>query len=581
MAFDGITISAVVSELNNHLINGRLFKIAQPEKDELILTIKNGKEQYRLQISAGASLPLIYITSGNKPSPLTAPGFCMLLRKHINNGRITKIYQPGLERVINFEIEHLNEMGDLCKKILIVELMGKHSNIIFCDENYMIIDSIKHINMLMSSVREVLPGRQYFIPKTDEKENPLDVNFSAFSEALRGKAMPVSKALYCSLTGISPTASEDILNLSGIDSQIPAGSLSEDELFHLYNIFSNYMDNIRDNNYSPVIYYENDIPKEFSAIPLSTYGKESGKYFDSISRVLETYYSEKDAATRIRKRSSDLRQIINNALSKSVKKYDLQKKQLEDTKKREKYKVYGELLTAYGYDVKEGEKELKCINYYDNQEITIPLDPELSPMDNAKKYFEKYSKLKRTYEALSDIIISTEEETKHLESISTALDIATDENDLKAIKEELIQYGYIKRRASDKKSKLINKPIHIILSEDYEIYIGKNNYQNEEVTFKIATGNDWWFHSKGIPGSHVIVKSKKEELPDKVFEIAGGLAAYFSKGREQEKVEIDYIQKKHVKRANGGAPGFVIYHTNFSMMCKPISPAELDKHEVF
>ncbi len=581
MAFDGITISAVVSELNNHLINGRLFKIAQPEKDELILTIKSGKEQYRLQISAGASLPLIYITSGNKPSPLTAPGFCMLLRKHINNGRITKIYQPGLERVINFEIEHLNEMGDLCKKILIVELMGKHSNIIFCDENYMIIDSIKHINILMSSVREVLPGRQYFIPKTDEKENPLDVDFIAFSEALSGKAMPVSKALYCSLTGISPTASEDILNLSGIDSQIPVGSLSEDELFHLYNIFSNYMDNIKDNNYSPVIYYENDIPKEFSAIPLSTYDKESGKYFDSISRVLETYYSEKDAATRIRKRSSDLRQIITNALSKSVKKYDLQKKQLEDTKKREKYKVYGELLTAYGYDVKEGEKELKCINYYDNQEITIPLEPELSPMDNAKKYFEKYSKLKRTYEALSDIIISTEEETKHLESISTALDIATDENDLKAIKEELIQYGYIKRRASDKKSKLINKPIHIILSEDYEIYIGKNNYQNEEVTFKIATGNDWWFHSKGIPGSHVIVKSKKEELPDKVFEIAGGLAAYFSKGREQEKVEIDYIQKKHVKRANGGAPGFVIYHTNFSMMCKPISPAELDKHEVF
>lgn len=576
MAFDGITISAIVAELNNTLINGRIFKIAQPEKDELILTIKNNKEQFRLQISAGASLPLIYLTTTNKTSPLTAPSFCMLLRKHINNGRIVRIFQPGLERVINFEIEHLNEMGDLCQKTLIVELMGKHSNIIFCDDNNTIIDSIKHINLLTSSVREVLPGREYFIPMTEEKLNPLSLSFENFKEKISGKALPVSKAVYTSLTGISPVVSEDILNLADIDSSKPSNSLTDTEYIHLFNIFTNYISDVKEGNFNPVIYYSNDIPVEFSALPLSVFDSSKAVHYDSISNVLEKYYAEKDIITRMRKRSTDLRQVVNNALSKSVKKYDLQRKQLNDTQKRDKYKVYGELLTAYGYSCPEGSKELVCTNYYDNSEITIPLDPEISALDNAKKYFDKYSKLKRTYEALSKIIIETQNEISHLESISTALDIALDENDLKAIKEELVQFGYIRRKSSDKKSKLINKPIHIVLSDEYEIYIGKNNFQNEEVTFKIAQGNDWWFHTKTIPGSHVIVKSKTDELPDEIFEIAGGVAAYFSKARNQNKVEIDYTQKKNLKRVNGAAPGFVIYHTNYSMLCSPIAPEKIN-----
>lgn len=582
MAFDGITIAAIVNELNKVLIGGRLFKIAQPEKDELILTIKNNKEQYRLQISAGASLPLLYLTSSNKVSPSTAPAFCMLLRKHISNGRITKIYQPGLERVINFEIEHLNEMGDLCTKVLVVELMGKHSNIIFCDDENHIIDSIKHINIQMSSVREVLPGREYFIPMTIDKANPLNVNYDNFKMLIKSKSLVLSKALYNSFTGISPAASEDIINLAGLDSSIAANCINDTEIYHLYNIFSNYMTDVKECNFHPVIYYSDGAPVEFSAFPLSTYSnnKENSVSYSSISEVLEKYYAEKDLITRIRKRSTDLRQIVNTALSKSLKKYDLQLKQLEDTKKRERYKIYGELLTAYGYNVPEGAKELKCLNYYDNTEITIPLDSDMSALDNAKKFFDKYGKLKRTYEALSEIIVETKREAEHLESISTALDIATDENDLKAIKEELIEYGYIKRKYSDKKSKFVNKPIHIIISDDYEIYIGKNNFQNEEVSFKIATGNDWWFHTKTIPGSHVVVKSKTDELPDKLYEIAGGLAAYFSKARNQEKVEIDYTQKKNLKRVNGAAPGFVIYHTNYSMICKPVSPEEIDTSDI-
>lgn len=569
MAFDGIAVAAIVSELNKNILNGRIFKISQPENDELLLTIKNNKDQYRLLISAGASLPLIYLTNTNKMSPLTAPTFCMLLRKYINNGRIIKIYQPGLERIIHFDIEHRNEMGDLCQKTLIVELMGKHSNIIFC-ENDRIIDSIKHISFQLSSVREVLPGRTYFIPKADEKLNPLECSQENFS-SIFDKSIPLSKAIYTSVTGISPIVAEEILYLSGLDSDLPANTLNSSEQLHLYHIFSQFIEDVKLGNFSPVIYYKNQIPKDFSAINLSIYNDLESKSYTSMSNVLEQYYAEKNAATRIKQRSTDLRQIVSAALTKNYKKYDLQLKQLKDTKKRDKFRIYGELLTTYGYNAKLGDKNLTCTNYYDNTEIVIPLDTELEPIKNAKKYFDRYSKLKRTYEALSEIVIETKSEIEHLESISTALDMATDENDLKALKEELIQYGYVRRKSSDKKTKYTNKPLVYTVDKNTSIYIGKNNYQNEEVTFKIATGNDWWFHAKGIPGSHVVVKSLLTELSDEIFELAGSLAAYYSKGREMDKVEIDYTQKKHVKNVHGSAPGFVVYHTNYSMICSPVS----------
>lgn len=578
MAFDGVTVAALVCELNKVLLDGRIFKIAQPENDELILTIKNNKEQYRLLISAGASLPLMYITSSNKVSPLSAPSFCMLLRKHLNNGRITKIYQPGLERIINFDIEHLNEMGDLCSKTLIVELMGKHSNIIFCDDSMKIIDSIKHINFTVSSVREVLPGRDYFIPKTEEKYNPFDLsidNYDDIANVLFSKSTSIMKAIYSSITGISPIVSEEICNISNIDSELPATSLNNNERLHLYNMLLNFIDNIKNNNYSPVIYYNSKEPIEFSPIELSIFNNKEKENFETISEVLEKYYAQKNLITRIRQRSADLRQVVNSSLSKANKKYELQLKQLKDTEKRDKYKVYGELITAYGYNLAEKSTELICMNYYDNKEIKIPLESDKSPMDNAKKYFDKYNKLKRTYEALSDIIVDTKKEIDHLESISTSLDIAIDENDLKELKEELIQFGYIKRKATDKKAKFKSKPLHFSFEDSIEIYVGKNNFQNEDLTFKIATGNDWWFHAKGIPGSHVIVKYQGDDLPDHIFELAGKLAGYYSKGRMLDKVEIDYTQKKNIKKVNGAAPGFVIYHTNYSLLINPASPEEL------
>lgn len=631
MAFDGFVISNLVYELNNTILNAKISKIAQPENDELLFTLKGSNGQFRLAMSASASLPFLYLTETNKPSPLTAPNFCMVLRKHIANGRITRISQPHMERIIHFEIEHLDEMGDLCTKTLIVELMGKHSNIIFCNSDGMIIDSIKHVSSLVSSLREVLPGRTYVLPATQEDRlNPLEVTEEAFMESVMTKPVTITKAIYTSFTGISPVVASEICYRASIDGDMPTDALSADEKKHLFHNFLWLTDDVKSHNYCPNIVNHGKEPVDFSCFRLTEYvgeadaasaaasktetahqaapaasaaaGKSENTYqaadathaaengrqaahaaapaggsastytmqeYDSISAVLEHYYAAKNVYTRIRQKSVDLRKIVGTALDRNRKKYQLQEKQLKDTEKRDKYKVYGELIHTYGYGLTEGAKELEALNYYTNEMIKIPLDPTMDAKANAQKYFDKYNKLKRTYEALTDLTEETRAEIEHLESISTSLDIALTEDDLVQIREELMEYGYIKRRRSDKKAKIKSKPFHYLSSDGYHIYVGKNNYQNEELTFKFATGNDWWFHAKGMPGSHVIVKSNNEELPDRVFEEAGKLAGYYSKGRENDKIEIDYLQKKNVKKPNGSAPGFVVYYTNYSLTIHP------------
>lgn len=564
MAFDGVTIACVVSELRRKLQGGRLYKIAQPEEDELLLTIKHPSGQKRLLISAGASLPLIYLTASNKQSPLTAPNFCMLLRKHLQNGRIVDITQPGLERIVHFHIEHLDEMGDLCRKLLIVEIMGKHSNIIFCNESGTIIDSIKHVSAAVSSVREVLPGKPYFVVQTQEKLDPFHTDFMSFYRTLSSRPQSGYKALYGSFTGISPLLSHELFYKAGLDGELPTAALDEASYQRLFYVFDEMLRAIRSEAFSPCIAYEGGQPVEFSAFPLSSYSDT--REFSSMSLLLETYYAEKNTLTRIRQKSADLRRIVQTALERNTKKYDLQLRQMKDTEKKDTYRVYGELLNTYGYSARLGDRALEALNYYTDEKITIPLDPTLTASENAQKYFDKYNKMKRTYEALEDLTQQVREEINHLESVSNALDIALHEADLAEIKEELIESGYIRRKNMNRKQKTVSKPLHYLSSDGFHIYVGKNNYQNEELTLRFATGNDWWFHAKKVPGSHVIVKSgNTPELPDRTFEEAARLAAYYSKGRNQEKVEIDYVQKKQVKKPVGAKPGFVIYHTNYSM----------------
>lgn len=569
MAFDGITIANVVKEMKDVLLGGRIYKIAQPEPDEMIFTIKQAGGQYRLLISAGASLPLLYVTEQNKPSPMTAPNFCMLLRKHLQNGRIVNISQPGLERIVTIEMEHLNEMGDLCRKKLIVEIMGKYSNIIFCDENDTVIDSIKRVSALVSSVREVLPGKHYFIADTTHKKDAMTVTREEFTAVMKETPMPAFKAFYTSFTGISPIMAQEICHRAGVDGELPTAALTEEQIQEIYGKWADIRTQMEKGEFAPCIVYEGKKPVEFAAFPLTVYedSLHECRTYTSMSQVLETYYAEKNALIRIRQRSTDLQKIVHTALERNVKKYDVQLQQMKDTEKRDTYRVYGELLHTYGYSAAPGDKSLEAVNYYNGETVKIPLDPTLTAAENAKKYFDKYNKMKRTYEALSRLTREVGEEIEHLRSVEVALQIATGEEDLLQIREELQESGYMKKKSGARKEKVKSRPFHYISRDGYDIYVGKNNLQNEELTFKFADGGDWWFHAKGCPGSHVIVKNKgRGELPDATYEDAARLAAHYSSASSQNKAEVDYVEKKQVKKPNGGKPGFVVYYTNYSMM---------------
>lgn len=573
MAFDGIVISNLSYELNTNLVGGRISKISMPEENELIFTIKNNAKTYRLLISASASLPLVYLTDVNKPAPKVAPAFLMLLRKYIGTAKITDIFQKGLERILCFKLEHLNELGDLSHKCMYVEIMGKHSNIIFTDENNKIIDSIKRISANMSSLREVLPGREYFLPDELKKKDLLNTELEEFIEILKSKEYALSKSIYMNFAGISPLIAEEIVLRASLPSQAPSTSLSELEYTHLFHTIRNLLDDISSHNFSPNIVYRKEEALEFSSVELYSYNSEEYKKesYDSVSKMLYDFYSSREAFVLNRQKSSDLRRIVNTALERASKKYDLQEKQLQDADKKDIYRVYGDLLNTYGYSLKGGESSFTTENFYDdNKEITIPLDKNKSAKENAKKYYDKYAKLSRTTKALSEEILNTKNDIEHLLSIQTALDVSSDDESLSQIRQELVDFGYIKKHSSGKQKKSTSHPYHYISTDGYDIYVGKNNYQNEELTFKVATGNDWWFHAKGIPGSHVILKSNnEEELPDRAYEEAAALAAFYSKAKDADKVEVDYIQKKNIKKVAGAAPGFVIYHSNWSMVATP------------
>ena len=523
----------------------------------------------------------------------------MLLRKHLQNGRIISVTQPGLERILRFEVEHLDEMGDLCRHTLVIELMGKHSNLIFLNEDEQIVDSIKHISALVSSVREVLPGRHYFVPDTRNKKDPLCETEEAFDSLLLTQQVPPARLLMNTYTGISTQMAEELCCRAALSNDRSASSMTQSDRDSLWREFSVLMKAIKEGEFCPSIYYKKDetsrrgTPVGYAAVPMRVFADFPDRFeevrFSSMSELLETFYAQKNEDTRIRQKSADLRRIVQTILERDVHKYDLQCRQINDTHKRDKYRVYGELLNAYGYSVPEGAKSCELDNYYTGEKITIPLDPTLTPARNAKKYFDRYTKLKRTEEALTKLTGEVKSEIEHLESIRTSLDLATNEGDLAQIRRELEDSGLVKRHAAKGKNRPgydksgrdgnkkgrartpVSEPLHYISSDGYDIYVGKNNTQNDLLTFHFADPSDIWMHANDMPGSHVILRSggkSMEEIPDRAFEEAASLAAWYSAGRQQGKVEIDYLLRKNVKKPGGAKPGFVVYYTNYSILAK-------------
>ena len=595
MAFDGLFLSALVSEFKTTISGGKISKIVQSEKDEIQLTIKKEKQQFFLHLSANPSIPLVYLSDKGKTAPLTAPNFCMALRKHIGNGLIQDITQAsrnlpeqGLERVLLLHISHRDELGDIGIKYLSIEIMGKYSNIILLKEDFTILDAIKRISSAQSSVREVLPGRKYFIPDQFKKENLLCFPLESLQTFLENKKNPnaerdsgmenLSNLLFQSFSGLSPLSAREISLDAGLPQDQKLGCMSSLDYEKLSDAILRLRKRIREGDFTPQILYENGKSFDFSAIPVRQYSGNPAfhvEIFHSPSELLTFYYGGKEKEDRVRQKSADLKKQCSTLLERVSKKLSLQEKQLKDTEKKERFRIFGELLTTYGYSLKGGEKELICENYYNGQEEHIPLEESLSPIENAKKYFDKYDKAKRTERNLSTQVKESKNTLEHLQSIVNSLATAENAEDLDDIRREMGEYGYMKPISQKKKKERKedkSSPRIFRSSDGYLLYVGKNNYQNEIVSFQIAEGRDFWFHVKGSAGSHVIAKTEGkslEELPDRLFEEAAELAAYFSSEKESAKVEVDYTERKNLKKVVGGAPGFVIYHQNYSILVTP------------
>lgn len=567
MAFDGITVSAIKAEIEDKILGGRIDKVYQPEKDEIILGIRSMGQAYKLLLTSNASNPKFHFTQTNPSNPMTPPLFCMVMRKHLQSGKIIKIEQPDFDRILNIYVESLNELGDYSVKKLVLEIMGRHSNIILTDENNTILDCIKHIGHDTSSVREVLPGREYTLPPSQGKINTLELDDNNFKEVLgNNPSFEIQSVIYKNYTGISPIAASEICYRANVNGSTPVEALTDIQKEVIFNEFAKLVEDIKANRFYPEsITNEKGKTIDFSPIEMSQFNGFEIKKYTSISELIESFYANRDFAYRIGQKTQDLRKLITQNIERCIRKKDIQMQTLRSIKNRDELRLKGELLTANIYSIKKGMTTVELPNYYsENQElVAIELDSNKSPSENAQKYYKAYNKAKRTFEALKDQIKSNDEELAYLESVLTSVNNCTDEQDVKEIRRELREEGYVKKVKNQKdKSKKHSVPLHFISQDGFDIYVGKNNIQNDELTLKFARPRDIWMHTKNIPGSHVIIVANGQTIPDTTLNEGAMLSAFYSKAKNSSKVPVDYTEKKNVKKPNGSKPGFVIYETN-------------------
>ena len=578
MALDGITTSAIVSELKSALVGGRIDKIHQPVSDEIRMTIRGlGSGAKKVIISANSAHPRIHLTESTRENPMTAPLFCMVMRKHIAGGKIVDICQPNFERIIILRVESANEMGDITTINLSLEIMGKHSNLILTDENGKILDSIKRVTHEKSSVREVLPGKEYVFPPSQDKKNPLEAERGDFLFSLHlQEGRKLQEFIYQTYTGISPIMAGEICSRAGLDSSNSCQETTIEEGEKLYDAFDKTMAEIKSAVYQPAIYYqkENNRIVDFAVLEMTQFSGLQKKSFDSVSALLEGFYQERDNAAHIRQKAHDMRRLVMSNIERCVKKKEIQLKTRRETKGMDMWKKKGELLTANIYAVPQGVTTFKTIDYYeaDMPEIEIAIDPAKTPAENAQKYFSKYNKAKRTLAALEIQEKQNNEELVYLESVLNALENAKDDADLSEIRTELAESCFIRRQVQKKGSQKPkkSKPLHYVSSDGYDIFVGKSNLQNDELTLRMAEPTDIWMHTKDIPGSHVIIRTNgQSELPEATMEEAANLAAFYSKAKNSSMVPVDYTQRKNIKKPNGAKPGMVLYEVYTTVYVTP------------
>lgn len=579
MALDGLVIHSIVDELHSKLLGGKIDKVYQPENDEVVLHIRNNKQNFKLVLSASASNPRVYLANDyKKENPINAPMFCMLFRKHIQGGNIVNISQVGFERIIKISVESFDELKEKTTKDIIVEIMGRHSNIILTHSlDNKIIDSAKRIPPSISRVRQLLPGLTYDLPPEQNKLNPLnDISLQDFTNTLKDFQGNIFKSIYSKFLGISPIIAKEICFRAKVDEKTDTIDCS-DEIFNLIYIeFLNLFKNIKSNNYTPCMFIDESIDRviDFSCVNINLFSTLSSVKDDSMSKILEDYYKTKDIKDRIHQRSSDLRKSISIKLDRLYNKLKKQNEELLESENADSYKVYGELITSYIYMIEKGMDSVEVDNFYDPEykSVKIKLNKNLTPSENAQKYFKKYTKMKTAKVEINNQIKISEEEIHYLENILLSIENCENLAELLDIREELGKVGYLKsQNKSKKETKLTTKPHEFLSSDGFKILVGKNNKQNDHLTLKVADNNDIWLHTKNIPGSHVIIKCEGKEVSDETLFEGAMLAAYFSKSKMSAQVPVDYTKKKNIKKPNGAKPGMVIYETNNTIY---VTPAE-------
>ncbi|MBQ3124499.1 MAG: NFACT family protein [Clostridia bacterium] len=574
MALDAVAVKALVTEMQC-LVGGRVDKVHQPERDEIAVGVRTYDTSYKLLISASPAHPRIHLSAHSKSNPKTAPLFCMLLRKHLSSGRITGISQVGFERIVKVTVESYDELGDYTEKSLYVEIMGRHSNIILVNNEGKIIDSIKHIDESLSSVREILPGSMYELPPIQAK-TPLAEWTTENNLEFIG-TQKVDKGIISQIAGISPlTAREIVYSVFGT-TDVLSDAVNTNRLA-MIKLEIGKLKNLTENNeFSPCMVEDTQTGKlvEFSAIPIKQYETLAKvASYDSMSELVDEFYYKRDVAVRMRQKTADLVKLLNNHAERIAKKMSILRATLSDAEKMDTYRQYADLITANIYRIQEGHKSVEVENYFDENMgmVKITLDPSLSPSQNAQKYYKKYNKSKTALKEAQKQLEQSAKELEYIESTLAMVETADRLEDVSVIRRELANEGYIKRSTNAQKKQKAeqSKPMHFTSSDGFDIYVGRNNTQNDYLTLKLANSSDLWFHTKDIHGSHTVIKlGLDKDVPKTTILEAAALAAYYSKARESSQVPVDYTTIKNVRKPNGAKPGMVIYEHYNTVYVKP------------
>ena len=577
MAFDAGMLACMVREIRTIALGGRIEKVMQPERDEIILQLRSTEGGKRLLINAGTG-PRISFTDLTRENPAQAPMFCMLLRKHLTGARLADIRQEGFERVVTLEFDTRDEMGFACTRRIVAEIMGKYSNLIFTDGEGKIISALKTVDFSTSAQRQVLPGMRYELPPAQDKDNPLEVDFARFAElyAAESPDKPLDKFILSRFCGISATVAREMAVLATRHTDTPLRYATPEEA---WRGFDAVMSRVREGNYAPTMVYDGQNAVEYAFCPLTQYAPPvETRPYDSASGMLDAYFETRDKESRIRQRAADVLRLLTNAESRIKKKLDIQRGELADCEKADIHKKYGDMITANLWQLSRGMKQAEITDYevWDEEweeygTVIIDLDERLTPSANAQKYYKKYAKARNAKVELAKQIELGEAELAYIYTVFDALTRAETANDLAEIRDELYRSGYASRMKGYAAPKKQPAPTvaKFKTTNGYLVLCGKNNLQNEHITHKLADRNDYWFHAKGVPGSHVVMVTNGEEPDAQDFTDAACIAAHYSKAAGGAQIPVDYLLVSHVRKVPGAKPGFVTYHTNWTAYVTP------------